>query len=129
MKREIKNFETVSLMVDLFYTDVRNDKLIGPVFSEVIGDNWTAHLEKMYRFWDSILFGSATYKGNPFDVHKVLPINEIHFSRWISLFKASIERNFEGEVAENALEKAQFIARVFEGKLKFLRTEGLTSNQ
>ena len=55
MKKEIENLEDIKLLVDGFYYSVRKDELLSPIFNEIIGDKWPEHLEKMYRFWQSIL--------------------------------------------------------------------------
>lgn len=66
MKHDILSFEDIKQMVDTFYGRVQNDSLIGPIFQEKIKDNWNAHLEIMYRFWQSILLEENTYSGRPF---------------------------------------------------------------
>ncbi|HPZ88847.1 MAG TPA: group III truncated hemoglobin [Flavihumibacter sp.] len=48
---DIKTMEDIQLLVDRFYQRVRENKLLGPIFAGVIGDQWPKHLEKMYRFW------------------------------------------------------------------------------
>ncbi|WP_432329955.1 group III truncated hemoglobin [Mucilaginibacter sp. P25] len=53
-------------MVDSFYTKIRQDDLLGPIFNERIGDKWSEHLEKMYSFWQTTLLGEHTYSGRPF---------------------------------------------------------------
>ena len=73
-KREIR------LMVDSFYESIRSDEQLGPVFDSKIAD-WSKHLPTMYSFWDSILFGTADYRGNPFAKHMNLPVGHAHFER------------------------------------------------
>ena len=60
----------IKLLVDAFYTRVRRDAVLGPIFSRAIAnDAWPAHLEKMYAFWSSVMLTSGRYKGNPLAVH------------------------------------------------------------
>lgn len=56
-KKEIENIADIKILVDTFYNQVRNDELLSPIFNGIIKDNWPAHLEKMYRFWQTVLFG------------------------------------------------------------------------
>ena len=41
----------ISDLVDGFYTRIRADALLGPVFEQVVGDHWDTHLPKMKNFW------------------------------------------------------------------------------
>jgi len=121
MKREIKSMEDIRFMVDSFYALVREDELIGPIFNDRIGDKWPEHLEKMYRFWQSLLLHEHTYQGAPFVPHASMPIFEAHFNRWVLLFEQNINAHFEGEIAAEALARAANIARIFHAKREALR--------
>ena len=68
----ITNFpdeQQIKELVDSFYSRVRKDELLGPVFAEAIGEGWDAHLVTMSDFWSSVLLASGRYKGNPMLVH------------------------------------------------------------
>ena len=60
MKKDIETLEDIQLMVNRFYEVVRKDELIGPIFDNIIQDRWPMHLEKMYRFWQTILLDERT---------------------------------------------------------------------
>ncbi|MGL5111009.1 MAG: group III truncated hemoglobin, partial [Flavobacterium sp.] len=64
--QDLQDLNDIKTMVNTFYDNVRKDTSIGPVFNEKIGDRWPEHLEKMYRFWQTILFEVHTYSGSPF---------------------------------------------------------------
>jgi len=120
---DVENKEDIRQFVDAFYASVRKDPLIGPVFNDAIGeDNWDMHLERMYGFWNTILFSEQDYRGNPFSKHVPLPIEEKHFSRWLELFRITINELFEGPKAEEALVRSKAIAGVFQHKLTYLRS-------
>jgi len=120
MNADIKNLEDIRLFVDGFYHKVAQDELIGPVFAGAIED-WTPHLEKMYQFWNAALFGVPGFRGNPFAKHAPLQINAAHFDRWLSLFNETINENFEGEMAEDAKNRAVLMAEMF-----LRRLDGMT---
>jgi hemoglobin len=44
--------------------------------------------------------------------HIPLPLEKIHFDRWLQLFHATLDELFEGEIAENAKKRAASIARI-----------------
>ena len=76
----------VSRMVETFYAAVRADDMLGPIFAERIED-WPVHLERMKRFWRSILFNSGEFSGNPMQKHIAIPgLEQRHFARWLELF-------------------------------------------
>lgn len=109
----------VKLFVDSFYTMVQVDNLIGPVFASRIVD-WAPHLEKMYRFWGSILLGTGDYRGQPFPKHMDLGIADEHFERWLGLFEENMNNLYSGPKADEAVNRAKTIAQVFAFKIKTL---------
>lgn len=120
-KHDIQSEKDVILMVDSFYDKVNHDELLSYVFNDFSKVDWEHHLPIMYRFWNSLIFGSATYKGNPFAKHIPLPIDKNHFSRWLELFEQNIDELFVGEVAEHTKLRAQSIAHIFQSKLDFIK--------
>lgn len=119
-RSDIKSLDDIISFVNKFYEKVQQDDLIGPIFNNVIED-WSPHLEKMYSFWNAVLFGVPGFTGNPFARHAPLPIKEKHFERWIFLFKETIDALFVGEMAENTKKKAETMAIMFLSKLKAMR--------
>jgi hemoglobin len=113
-RRDINTREDVVRMVDLFYDKVRQDELLSPVFSHL---DWPKHMPVMYSFWSSILLGDQSYQGNPFQKHIGLPIESIHFDRWLGLFTATVRECAEGPVADEAVNRATTIAALFRHKL------------
>ncbi len=116
-KQDISSREDIIQMVDSFYARVREDKLLGPIFTDVIQDRWPEHLEKMYRFWETILLGTHTYDGRPFPPHAKMPIGAEHFGQWLYLFRSNLEQ-FEGPVADEASSRAGLMASLFLHKLE-----------
>jgi len=121
MPKAIENAADIKLLVDEFYSQVREDDLIGPVFNGVIEDRWPLHLEKMYGFWETICFDVRKYSGSPFQKHAPLPIEAKHFDRWLSLFTATVDRYFAGEKAEEVKKRAKNMGLMFQYKLEHLK--------
>jgi hemoglobin len=105
-------------LVDEFYTRVRADDCIGPIFNDVAKVNWAEHLPEMYAFWDSVLFGVPGFKGNPLAVHLVLagrtPLTSHEFDRWVSVFHATVDELFVGPMATEAKQRAVRIATMMQ---------------
>ncbi|RIV30375.1 group III truncated hemoglobin [Flagellimonas lutimaris] len=119
--KEIISLEEVKLLVDFFYGKVRKDPLLADIFNEVIQDNWPNHLEKMYRFWQTVLLKEHTYQGSPFAPHAKLPVDAKHFDRWKQLFFETIDENFSGDKAAEAKFRATKMAEMFQLKIEYFQ--------
>lgn len=117
-KREIKDLEDIRLLVDTFYSKVKNDEKLAPVFNERIQGDWQIHMEKMYKFWQTVLLGEHTYFGSPFTPHAMLPVDHSHFNAWITLFIETLDTLFTGEKTVEAQWRAEKMAEMFEYKIK-----------
>ena len=109
---DITTREDVNLLVRTFYSRVRNDALLGPVFNSVIMD-WEHHFENLTDFWESNLFFRKTYHGDPLQKHIDVDkkhggtINEMHFGVWLNLWYQTIDELFKGERANIAKNRAR----------------------
>jgi len=115
--KAIENIDDIKTFVDSFYTKVRKDELLAPVFESRIRD-WQPHLDTMYKFWNAVLFQARDYNGNPFAHHVSLPVDQHHFDRWLKLFFETLDEQFGGQVAETAKFRATTIARTFYNRMK-----------
>ncbi len=120
-QKQITDSEHIRLMVDSFYHKVREDALLGPIFNQRIGNKWPEHLEKMYRFWGTVLLGEHTYLGSPFLPHAKMPLRKQHFDRWLELFYQTIDEHFKGEKAREARWRAEKMAEMFYHKIQFIQ--------
>ena len=59
-KHDIGTLDDIKLLVDTFYGKIRENELLGPIFNGILKDRWPAHLEKMYRFWQTVLLEQHT---------------------------------------------------------------------
>ena len=121
MKREIINIRDIKFLVDSFYAKVREDELLGDIFNSVIQDRWPVHLEKMYRFWQTVLLEEHTYNGSPFPPHAGLPVEKKHFDRWLHLFNETVDEHFTGAIAEEAKWRAAKMAEMFQYKISYFK--------
>ena len=121
MKKDIENSEDIMKLIDRFYQQVVNDPVIGHIFTTTIKVNWEKHLPVMYSFWENTLFYTGTYTGNPMMIHQrinqIVHLTNQHFDRWVELFSATVDDQFEGEKAELAKQRALSIATVMKIKI------------
>ncbi|WP_462266325.1 group III truncated hemoglobin [Mucilaginibacter sp.] len=120
-EKDITSLEDIKLLVDTFYTNIREDALLAPVFNERIKDNWPQHLQKMYSFWQTVLLQEHTYFGAPFAPHINLPVSNEHFEAWMQLFVKTVDALFTGEKAAEAKWRAGKMAELFSGKLAYIK--------
>ncbi len=121
MKKELTSPEDIRRLVDAFYAKVKADAVLAGIFNEKIRDRWPVHLEKMYRFWETVLLDEHTYTGSPFAPHARLPIGTEHFDRWLSLFHETLGEHFSGEKAEEAKWRAEKMAAMFLHKIHYFQ--------
>lgn len=116
--RDIETKEDIALLVDAFYAEVQKDALLAPVFNEHLADKWDEHHEKLYRFWQTVLFREKTYSGRPHKMHEKMQISSTHFDLWIKIWQQTVDKLFEGEIAERAKFRGQTMADSFFEKMQ-----------
>ena len=72
-----------------FYDEVRKDSVLGPVFHGILGDDWTAHLNRINLFWLTVTRLGHGYQAKNFmPAHVRHPsIHADHLPRWLALFR------------------------------------------
>jgi hemoglobin len=103
----------IERLVRQFYVKVRVDPLLGPVFAERI-ESWEPHLERMFAFWSSVVLLSGRYHGNPMVKHLPLPIDGVHFDRWLALFEETAIELCPPAAAARFIERARSIGQSLE---------------
>ena len=126
-QKAITTLDDIKILVDRFYEKVKIDSLLGPIFNGILKDDWSQHLEKLYRFWQTILLEEHTYHGSPFAPHAQLPVRKEHFERWMHLFNQTIDEHFIGEKAADAKWRAEKMAELFLHKIEFYRNNSVQS--
>ena len=116
MKKDISNIQDIKLLVDVFYGKVREDGKLKDIFNNKIQDRWPEHLEKMYRFWQTVLLEEHTYYGSA-----KLPVGKVHFNQWLKLFFATVDEHFIGVKAERAKWQGQRMAEMFHSKIEYYK--------
>lgn len=101
--------EQIATLVHSFYERVQLEPLLGPLFAERIeADQWPMHLDKMVRFWSTILRGTNRYTGNPMIVHANMSgLTTAHFTRWLELFREVAEKHLPQVIANSILQRAE----------------------
>ncbi|CAN7705898.1 group III truncated hemoglobin [Variovorax sp. LjRoot290] len=102
--------EDVVRLVHTFYSKLRDDAMLAPIFESRIVD-WDRHLAKMVDFWSSALRGTARYRGAPMPKHVALPgLTAQLFHRWLALFRDTTQALGNADLQERADDLAHRIA-------------------
>lgn len=129
MKNDITNSEDIARLVNQFYDSVLKDELIGPFFTEIAQVNWDEHLPHMIQFWETVLLGKATFEGWPMRTHLMLnqkaAMREEHFVRWTEMWFSIIDENFEGEIANEAKNRAKIMKDLILFKIEQQKTRNI----
>lgn len=119
--KDIESLEDIKLLVDTFYGKIRENPMVKDIFNNIIQDRWPEHLDKMYRFWQTVLLEEHTYFGRPFIPHAQLPVEKEHFNEWLKIFYETVDSLFKGEKAERAKWQGERMAEMFHTKIQFFR--------
>ena len=76
---------------------------------------------KQFYWANTLIYGS------PFPPHAQLPVDQIHFERWLSLFAETLNELFSGEVAKEAIWRANKMAIMFQYKIEHYRNNATKS--
>ena len=108
-KKTIENREDINRLVHTFYRRIRKDELLGPIFNgHIANEQWPAHLDKLTDFWETNLLGIQNFKGHPSQKHAAVDrnlghtIEQVHFGTWLNLWFETIDKLYEGELADKA---------------------------
>ena len=105
------NRAAIATLVNDFYTDIRQEELLAPIFNGAVKDHWEPHLARMVDFWCSVMLASGEFKGNVFGKHmQIQGVEMAHFRRWLALFETHVRRLFAPEVADEFMVVARRIA-------------------
>ena len=103
----------IERLVRAFYARIRDDELLGPIFETRI-QNWEPHLQRMCAFWSSVVLSTGVYRGQPMRMHLPLPVDAVHFDRWLKIFEQTALELFDEAVAQYFIEPARWIATSIE---------------
>lgn len=117
-KHDIQSESDVRVLVDSFYKQVLADPIIGFIFTDIASIVLEKHMPVMYSFWNSMLLGAGSYSGNPMEKHIVLnsriPLTKSHFDRWLLLWEKTVNENFSGDKAHEAIARSKDIAALMQ---------------
>jgi hemoglobin len=121
MKQDIGDTQDVTFLVEKFYEQLLQHDSFKHIFNDVENFSWDTHIPVMVAFWENILFASDKYHGNPMtkhiQLHQRTTLTPELFKEWLTVWKATVNDNFEGNNADSAVKRAEQIAAVMEYKV------------
>lgn len=117
LREEITD-ESIRSFVDAFYTKIRRDPVLAPIFTARLGARWGVHVATMRAFWCSALRVKPGYRGDMLAAHRrVQRLDRSLFPRWLALFEETAREYFAPEPAAALCDRARRIARNLETAL------------
>lgn len=110
--KDITTNDDIKLLVDTFYSRVREDDFIGPLFEKFI-INWDKHHIKLYQFWKTVILLQAAYQAKPVQMHFKMNLTQDHFDRWLDIWKRTVDDLFEGKNADIAKYRGETMSKAF----------------
>lgn len=99
----------IERLVRAFYGKVQEDPLLAPIFLSKV-ENWEDHIATLCRFWSSVALMTGRYAGRPMQKHADLPVERVHFLRWLALFEKTARDLCPPVAADHFIERARSIA-------------------
>jgi hemoglobin len=103
----------IEALVRGFYARISEDEMLGPIFASRVAA-WEPHIKQMCAFWSSVALMTGRYHGQPTQKHLPLPIDAVHFDRWLEIFDATARNLCPPKAAEHFIERAHRIAESLE---------------
>lgn len=121
-KQQLNTHEAVELLVHSFYTKVKQDDLLAPIFNNANHFSWDTHIPVMVSFWETLLMDTASYRGNTMQkhiaLHKQHPLTPELFERWKLLFYTTLDELFEGDGVIEARKKVEAMSGLMQYKIQ-----------
>src|SRR5260221_10223203 len=93
--KDIEDRQDIETLMNAFYSKALIDDVIGYFFTEVVPLQMETHMPRIVDFWETVLLDKASYKGNVSEIHQRIhqlsAFTENHFSRWVFLFKETVD--------------------------------------
>jgi hemoglobin len=119
--KAIDTRDDIELLVKEFYSKVRKNPTLGPIFDDVMKIDWDHHIPILIDFWETILLDNPVYRRNAMGVHfgvnEKIKLEKEHFTTWLFLFDSTVDEYFEGEKAVLAKRRAHDIANLMSYKM------------
>jgi hemoglobin len=127
---DIATRDDLESLLRSFYGRAFADPLLRHVFVDVVHMDLESHLPVIADFWQKVLFNTGPYSGRTMDVHRRIhrrvPLTDVHFDRWLALWREAVNDTFDGPVADRAVAHATRMAAVFSRELNQKHAVGRT---
>jgi len=106
--------DMIERLIRAFYTRVRANASLGPIFQARLGSHWEEHISKLTDFWSHIGLRTGRYAGRPLPAHAALRLKPEHFRIWLALFDETARETLPPDAARFFIARACRIAESFQ---------------
>jgi hemoglobin len=132
-RHDIQDRADIERLVRAFYAKAMTDSIIGWLFTDVARLDLEEHVPQIASFWETVLLGTKSYSGTPFEPHARLHakanLRAGHFGRWLALWTETVDELFAGQVAEMAKAHALRVAQAFHARLQSYPAPALSPDE
>jgi len=114
--RDIGTPEDIKTLVNVFYEEVNQYEMLAPVFNDVARVTGRRICKPCIASGNRWCWSRAAVKAPPFPKHAVLPVQQTHFERWLTL--VAVNENWQK--SEEAKGRALCIADTFARRMGVL---------
>lgn len=116
-----------------FYGRALTDELLAEPFTELREAGLESHLPVMCDFWETVLFGTKSYRrprrppppARAASAHgRSRPLTAAHFQRWLALWIETVEQRHSGPFPARAVLQAGWMARAMNRRITGDRSWG-----
>ncbi|WP_228831176.1 group III truncated hemoglobin [Nocardia elegans] len=127
-RADLTTREDIDALLRDFYGRALTDELLAEPFTELREAGLESHLPVMCDFWETVLFGTKSYRRSALAVHLRLhehyPLTAAHFQRWLALWIETVEQRHSGPFAARAVLQAGRMARAMNRRITGDRSWG-----
>ncbi len=113
MKPDLDSLPKIEYCIHQFYQQVLDDELLAPIFKVTANVDIEVHIPIICCYWEKLLPGGDRYKRHTMNIHRNIAaktrLEAQHFERWLALFIATLEDNYEGANTQRAKQIARHI--------------------
>lgn len=116
-KSEITGIIDIEIFIDNFLKKVEEDTMLTILLETYLKGQHKIKREKIYAFWNLLLFGKGGLNAKPFKHNPKVYLNSKQFEVLLNYFYDSIDSDYQGFKADLAKNRAKAIANLFQTKM------------
>ena len=120
---DINGIVDIKIFMNDFLKKVESDPILEISMELYLKGRLKIKPERIYAFWNLLLFGEKGFKGKPFKHKPKIILQESHFVKLVTFFNEILDAYYEGPNVDLAKERAQTMANLFQAKMNEIKKQ------